>query len=397
MAVVASMLLGMAAAAGTSPPPMLSVTGVEGAAGGPVIVHVALLNPGREPRIVEAHLPGTLHSGGRDVPVDLVRRGEATEVPGGGYAIVDYALTPPDGAGGQAVLSLGSGPDGYAFALGTAAAPMPSSSAPVAVAQASSPESPPSPSSAAERRQREPATRDTPFLGNVFAYEPTYGAFGHGTNTDGKIQISFAYQLFGDARAPQGKWWEGFRFGYTQKMFWDVEADSQPFRDVNYHPEIFYLWQGPVRSNGVSFSAQAGADHESNGRDGAASRAIQTLYIEPRVSLPIGGDYHLDIGPRLMHYAFGRDNNPDLPRYRGHQQLALAIGSPNGFKLSTTSRLNFGSGKGSVDALLSYPVTRIWHDLPVYVVVQGFTGYGEDMLDYDRKVSRIRIGIGLTR
>jgi phospholipase A1/A2 len=396
MAAVASVLLWMTAAAVAPPPtsptptPTLSVTGVDATAGDAVIVHVALLNPGRDARAVEAHLPGTLHSDHRDLPVDLVRRGESTQIPPGGFAIVDYALTPPDGVAGRAVLSLGDGPDGYAFALAAPSTP------PMAVAQAPASASPPT-STLVERRQREPAVRDTPFLANFFAYEPTYGAFGHGTDTDGKIQISFAYQLFGDARDPQGKWWEGFRFGYTQKMLWDVEADSQPFRDVNYHPELFYLWQGPVRSNGISFSAQAGADHESNGRDGAASRAIQTVYIEPRVSLPVAGDYHIDVGPRLMHYVFGRDNNPDLPRYRGHQQLALAIGSPNGFKLSTTSRLNFGSGKGSVDALLSYPVTHIWHDLPVYVVVQGFTGYGEDMLDYDRKVSRIRIGIGLTR
>lgn len=386
MAVGVAMMLGVAAAS-AQPSPTLSVTGVEARQAG-VVVHVVLLNPGKGTVMAQAQVPATLHSGGRDVPVDLVRQGEAIPVPAGGYALVDYALAPPEGARGAAILSLGSGADGYAFALDTATP----SAAPTQVAEAGV-----APASTATRPSRAPAVRDTPFLANVFAYRPVYGAFGHGTNTDGKIQISFAYQLLGNAAAPQGKWWEGFRFGYTQTMLWDIAADSRPFRDVNYHPELFYLWRGPVRSNGVGFSAQAGIDHESNGRDGAASRGIQTIYVEPRVSLPIGDDYHLDVGPRLVHYVLSRDNNPDLPRYRGHQQLALAIGSPDGFKLSTTSRLNFGSGKGSVDALLSYPVTRIWHDLPVFVVVQGFTGYGEDMLDYNRKVSRIRIGIGLTR
>jgi outer membrane phospholipase A len=66
--------------------------------------------------------------------------------------------------------------------------------------------------------------------------------------------------------------------------------------------------------------------------------------------------------------------------------------------LSTTSRLNFGSGKGSIAADLSYPLPRILRGTPdFYLFGQTFVGYGENLLDYDRRTTRFRIGVALVR
>jgi outer membrane phospholipase A len=66
--------------------------------------------------------------------------------------------------------------------------------------------------------------------------------------------------------------------------------------------------------------------------------------------------------------------------------------------MSVTSRLNIGSGRGAVDGVLSYPLTKAWTNGPqLYLIAQGFTGYGESLLDYNRRQTRARIGFGITR
>ena len=47
---------------------------------------------------------------------------------------------------------------------------------------------------------------------------------------------------------------------------------------------------------------------------------------------------------------------------------------------------------------LSYPFRRILGGGPdFYLFGQGFTGYGENLLDYNKHVTRLRIGVALVR
>src|SRR3546814_11128150 len=81
------------------------------------------------------------------------------------------------------------------------------------------------------------------FLSNLSAYAPIYAAYGPGTNSDARLQISFKYQLFGPSAAPDRRqsWEQGLHFAYTQRMFWDLGAKSSPFRNIDFVPELFYL------------------------------------------------------------------------------------------------------------------------------------------------------------
>src|SRR3546814_4989197 len=89
----------------------------------------------------------------------------------------------------------------------------------------------------------------------------------------------------------------GIHFAYTQRMFWDLGAESSPFRNIDYMPEVFYLLPAaPVREQ-IALGGQAGFRHESNGRDGLTSRSLNTLYIQPVATMPIG-KYTLSLGPR---------------------------------------------------------------------------------------------------
>lgn len=238
------------------------------------------------------------------------------------------------------------------------------------------------------------------FLGNLSAYEPIYAVYGPGTNSEARIQLSFKYQLFG-TRGAEGRprsWRDGLHFAYSQRMFWDLGADSSPFRNIDYQPELFYLTPSATLDSGVSLSAQAVIRHESNGRDGTDSRSINSIYLAPMAAIPLGGGYRLSVAPRLSLFVGDRSDNPDIRRYRGNTSLFMEVGEDYGLRLSTSTRFNFSSGKGSIAADLSYPLPRLLGGGPdFYLFGQSFVGYGENLLDYDRHTTRFRIGLALVR
>lgn len=243
------------------------------------------------------------------------------------------------------------------------------------------------------------------FSDNLDVYEPIYAVYGPGTNTEARIQISFKYRLFG-SRQQQGlpsSWRDGLHLAYTQRMFWDLGADSFPFRNVDYQPEIFYLTPSATYANGISVAGQIGLRHESNGRADRESRGINSLYFAPMATLPVTGlpivdGYRLTIAPRLSLRVGSISDNPDIVRYRGSSALYLELGKDDGLRLSSSGRFNFSSGKGAASFDLSYPLARILGGGPdLYLFGQSFVGYGENLLDYNRHVTRFRVGLAIIR
>jgi outer membrane phospholipase A len=238
------------------------------------------------------------------------------------------------------------------------------------------------------------------FIGNLAPYEPIYAVYGPGTNTDARLQLSFEYRLFGsrDAAHLPSSWRDGLHFAYTQRMFWDLGANSMPFRNIDYQPELIYVTPTRMLKNGMSLALQGGLRHESNGRDGDASRSINSFYVAPMAAFSLGEERRLLVAPRLTFYVGDKSDNPDIVRYRGHAGLFLQVGDDDGLRLSTNSRFNFGSGKGAINADLSYPLPRLLGGGPdLYLFAQGFAGYGENLLDYNRSITRLRIGFALVR
>jgi len=333
-------------------------------------------------------VPADLRLGDRVVAVMLERGAGDPErrVGVNGFARMDYVLRIPGGARDVDVAALSLQPGRMPvemFAL-AGAAPV----ATVAVVPVGSPEA----------VAAKPDVGNA-FVGNLSSYGPIYGVYGPGTDTDARIEIGFKYQLFGTGGdvgrgSPREN---GIFFGYRQRLFWDLGKKSSPFRNVEYLPEIFYLLPATPVSDRLALGGQIGARHESNGRDGTDSRSLNTLYVQPVATTPLG-DLTLSVGPRLWVYAGNLEDNPDIKRYRGNSGLFAEIGERDGWRLSTNSRMNFGTGKGAVDATLSYPLDRIVATkLNLYVFGQGFAGYGENLLDYDKRTTRLRVGVGFVR
>jgi outer membrane phospholipase A len=393
-------LLAAPAGAAVAPGVRMLVSAITPAAGSAAMqVELTFLNGGKGAFTPPARIAATLETSGRTLPVDLIRAGDggAARAVAGGFVQARYTLALPAEAapGVAATLTLGEeDAPAYAFHL-PADTRMAVAEAPEAGSTAVAP---PRMSTAPALVAAKPDEGNA-FLGNLSSYAPIYAVYGPGTDTDARLQISFKYQLFGSPGAVglDQPWANGIHFAFTQRMFWNLGRKSSPFRSVDFMPEVFYLLPATRIGDDLAIGAQAGFRHESNGREGLASRSLNTIYIQPVATTTIGG-LTASAGPRLWLYAGSLEDNPDIRRYRGNTGLFAEIGRPDGWRLTTNSRLNPGSGKGAVDAELSYPLDRIVDtNLNFYVFGQAFTGYGENLLDYDRSLTRVRIGIGIVR
>jgi outer membrane phospholipase A len=232
-------------------------------------------------------------------------------------------------------------------------------------------------------------------------YEPMYFAIGHNGDTSARLQLSFKYRL----RMPDDLRSKGFLdnlyFAYTQLSIWDLTAESRPFRDTSYQPQLFYYLAdtGWRASWFTRMGIAAGVGHESNGKGGDDSRGLNTLFVRPTWEFGNLDAYHWVVSPKFYVYA-GKSDNPDIADYRGYVDLLVKYGSADGWQLATTLRKGTKHWHGSVDAQLTYPLAKLlgssaWGG---YLWVGYFNGYGEDLLDYNTRQHWIaRIGYSIAR
>jgi outer membrane phospholipase A len=232
------------------------------------------------------------------------------------------------------------------------------------------------------------------FEGAFYAYQPTYAALGGGEEFDLKFQISFKLRV-----------WDHLFFGYTQTSVWNLYQESSPFHDTSYRPSLFYyepdIWGSPTNSLGLA----TGFEHESNGKAGADSRSINTLFVRPLWLIGDREDYHWRIAPKLYTYLEKSDND-DIQQYRGYGDFTFALRHPEKFEVALTARQGTTSDHRSVLAEVSapfkffegVPVVGWLRNLPGYLYLQVFSGYGETLIDYNVKGdTQIRIGISASR
>ena len=245
-----------------------------------------------------------------------------------------------------------------------------------------------------------PSDRDAARFASAFSpNEPNYFSAGSSGETNAKFQVSLKFRLFNpDTRTP---FLEKLYLAYSQTSIWALGTTSKPFYDSSYRPGAFFLdediGQWPFR-NWSRLGFQAGAEHESNGRDGADSRSMNTIFVRPTFTLPFWKDYFVSFAPKLYDY-IEKDDNPDIAEYRGYGDYLIRVGKVDGLQLATTLRK--GTSKEPYSALfdLSYPLkTATFGNLGGYLHLQFFEGYGESLLDYNRHVRpQFRIGLMITR
>lgn len=254
--------------------------------------------------------------------------------------------------------------------------------------------------SAAAQVDTPPATVDTMLAGRFSTFDPIYFADGKNGDNLAKFQFSFKYRLHLPDDPRSRGFLDNLYFAYTQTSIWNLSAPSAPFRDTSYQPQVFYSvddtgWKSPLFTR---MGVAAGIGHESNGKSGDESRAINIAFVRPTWDFGDIASNHLTLSPKFYYY-LSKSGNEDIADYRGYVDFLVKYGSPDGWQLATTLRKGTKHWYGSIDSNVTYPLAKLigsaWGG---YVFVSYFNGYGEDILDYNQRHHWIaRIGYSIAR
>lgn len=218
---------------------------------------------------------------------------------------------------------------------------------------------------------------------NYFIVGTSIGKKPTRTNSDVKFQISISQRLT-KSTLPFNTY---LFLMYNQKCMWNVFEESLPMRDFNFNPGIglgkLYFVKNRLIGKGIFL-----IEHESNGRDGLESRSWNRITL--------GGSVYID--PSLM--VFGKvwipiidgENNRDILDYCGIFQVGISFKSINdrfGCSVILTKRKGWSLNYNTI-VEFNY---RLFKNHNQFLFMQYYNGYGENLLDYNKFHSRLRVGI----
>jgi phospholipase A1 len=188
---------------------------------------------------------------------------------------------------------------------------------------------------------------------------------------------------------------ESISTAYTQKSFWQTSADSSPFRETNYSPEVFV--QFPYKNSETIKGYKVSLIHESNGRNNENSRSWNRVYLESYLQLS-----KIFIIPRIWYRIpekSSEDDNPDIYNYYGYGDLRFLYPYKKHtfeLKLRNNFKLN-KNNKGAAQLEWTFPLPDFISTSNSYGFMQIFSGYGESLIDYDKEIHKIGFGITFSR
>lgn len=182
---------------------------------------------------------------------------------------------------------------------------------------------------------------------------------------------------------------------YTNRSFWQVyNSDiSSPFRETNHEPEAWVQFHPEWEFLGFKNTWNSfGINHQSNGQGGVLSRSWNRIFAWLTVER---GNLALSFKPwyRLPE-DIENDDNPDITDYLGHFELSAAYAwNSHVFNIMSRNNLESGFERGAIELGWSFPLYN-WPFVKGYV--QYFNGYGESLIDYNKRTNRLGVGVLLT-
>lgn len=216
-------------------------------------------------------------------------------------------------------------------------------------------------------------------------------------NLEVKFQVSFKTPFW---EKPFGENSALF-FAYTGQSYWQAyNSDvSSPFRETNHQPEIFAAWATDWKIGDWQVPyASLGFEHQSNGRSGTSSRSWNRVFAEfafekDRWVLAFRPWWRVPEKRKTDPSAPEGDDNPDIYKYMGYFELQTRY-QWNEHNFGILLRNNFSSdNKGAAQFDWTFPLDDKGK-LRGYV--QYFNGYGESLIDYNRRSNRLGVGFILT-
>lgn len=211
-------------------------------------------------------------------------------------------------------------------------------------------------------------------------------------------ESEFIFQISGKAQL-----WDfgpgAVYFGYSQRSYFQIfnEKKSKAFRESDYNPELFVRLPRPLKLL-PDWSFDAGFEHESNGQDLPDSRSYNRLFFAPywtkgRQALQLKTWWRIPEDDGRPATDPKRDDNPDLGSYYGYGELRYRHDLPwNNQLIEVMLRGNASTGRGAVQVDYSLEVGPVGA-----LFLRVFNGYGESLIDYNRSVTRVALGVALQR
>lgn len=226
----------------------------------------------------------------------------------------------------------------------------------------------------------------------TFILPATYSPRFPGTQSEFIFQLSAKIQLYDYGPG-------AVYFGYSQISFFQLynTDESKPFRETNYNPEVFTRIPAPFRAL-PNWSFDAGLEHQSNGRELPDSRSFNRLYVQPywasgRDVVQLKLWYRLPEDKSRAANDPQRDDNPDISEYYGYSELRYRHDFPwKNSLIDVMLRGNPGKGRGTIQTDYSFEIGPVGA-----LFIRAFHGYGESLIDYNRSVTRLGVGIALQR
>lgn len=218
---------------------------------------------------------------------------------------------------------------------------------------------------------------------NYFIFGPAIGSRPTNENTNVKFQISISQRLT-RSTLPLGTYLYLF---YTQKVFWNVLEKSLPMTDLNFNPGIGLTKPLFVKNRYIG-KVTLMAEHESNGRDGDASRSWNKISLGANVMI----DPMLMVHGKVWIPIIDGENNRDILDYCGLYQVGLQFFSSNRRFNAGVTLVKRRGWRQSYNTTIEFSY-RLWKRDNQFIFLQYYNGYGEGLLEYNKFHSQLRIGI----
>lgn len=204
-----------------------------------------------------------------------------------------------------------------------------------------------------------------------------------GLNSDVKFQISVAIRLTENTLP-----WQSYIFlMYTQKTFWNVFQESMPMRDINFNPGVG--WSRPFfNKDRYVGKLTLMVEHESNGRDGEASRSWNRISMYGSTMI----DEWLMVHAKVWIPIIDSGNNRDILKYAGIFQGGMVVTTPDkewSWGLTWVKRQGFNLNFNTIFEMS----WRVSDKMNLNLFLQYYNGYGENLIDYNQFHNRVRVGI----
>ena len=221
-----------------------------------------------------------------------------------------------------------------------------------------------------------------------------------------KIQLSVHTKVAkgllksGDADADdQDSLW----FGYSQQSYWQLFSGniSRPFRTTDHEPEVIYVYPHQIAlPGGWNYRLSGvGLVHQSNGQSEQLSRSWNRSYLMGAAEKVLGPESSLRLQGRIwdrLRESAADDDNPGIENYIGRAEIngTWQINKANTLGVTLRHSLH-REAKGStrIDWMMAPAASPNYTGLRYHV--QLFNGYGDSLLDYNKRRNVLSVGLSL--